>query len=423
VVGRPRAVEDVDVSDLGRCRFCATPLRESFVDLGMSPISNAYPPASAVLQPEMFFPLHAFVCHECFLVQLHELQTPTEIFTEYAYFSSFSDSWLAHCNAFAEQMTTRFGLGAQSRVVEIASNDGYLLQYFQQRGVPVLGVEPAKNVAATAIAKGIPTLVEFFGTQQAQRMVAADQRADLLVGNNVLAHVPDLNDFVEGLRTLLKPEGVLSMEFPHLLRLVDDNQFDTIYHEHFSYFSLLTVDRVFAAHGLRIFDVAELPTHGGSLRVIACLAGAAHAQTGRVEALKQRELDRGYGKIETYLDFARKVIDTKCALLEFLIEARRAGKRVVGYGAPAKGNTLLNFCGVRGDLIEYTVDRNPYKQGRLLPGTRIPIRAPEEIARTKPDYVLILPWNLRDEIVEKMAHVRDWGGQFVVPIPRVEIVR
>jgi len=375
-----------------------------------------------VLAPETFYPLHAFVCHACFLVQLHELQTPSAIFSDYAYFSSFSDSWLAHCKAFADAVAPRFGLGAGSRVVEIASNDGYLLQYFAQRGIEVLGVEPAANVARTAVAKGIPTLVAFFGTAQAEQMIAAGQQADLLVGNNVLAHVPDLNDFVEGLRRLLKPAGVLSMEFPHLARLVEGNQFDTIYHEHFSYFSLLTVERVFAAHGLRIFDVEQLPTHGGSLRVIACAAAAPHAQTGRVEALRAWELANGYGRIETYRSFAAQVIDAKCALLEFLIAARREGKRVVGYGAPAKGNTLLNFCGVRSDLLAYTVDRSPHKQGRLLPGTRIPIRAPEEIARTRPDYVLILPWNLRAEVTAQMAHVREWGGRFVVPIPRVEIL-
>lgn len=408
--------------DLGTCRFCATPLRESFVDLGMSPLSNAYPEANNLLAPETFYPLHAFVCHACFLVQLHELQTPDAIFSDYAYFSSFSDSWLAHSKAFAGEMTARLGLGASSRVVEIASNDGYLLQYFKQRGIAVLGVEPARNVAAQAIAAGIPTLVEFFGTAQARRMVEAGQRADLLVGNNVLAHVPDLNDFVAGLALVLAPDGVLSMEFPHLMRLIDGNQFDTIYHEHFSYLSLFTVERVFAHHGLRLFDVEELPTHGGSLRVIACRADARHVATGRVEALRARELVAGYDRIETYRDFAARVIDTKCALLEFLIGARRDGKRVVGYGAPAKGNTLLNFCGVRTDLLAYTVDRSPHKQGRLLPGTRIPILSPDEIARTKPDYVLILPWNLRDEITAQMAHVRSWGGKFVVPIPRVEIM-
>jgi 2-polyprenyl-3-methyl-5-hydroxy-6-metoxy-1,4-benzoquinol methylase len=408
-------------TDLGQCRFCATPLRESFVDLGLSPLSNAYPAAADALKAEVFHPLHAFVCHRCFLVQLHEFESPSEIFTEYAYFSSFSDSWLAHCRQFAGEMVERLKLGAGARVVEVASNDGYLLKFFQQRGVEVLGVEPARNVAAAAEAAGVPTLVEFFGTALARRMAERGQRADLLVGNNVLAHVPDLNDFVAGLAILLQPQGVLSMEFPHLQRLVEGNQFDTIYHEHFSYFSLVTVLEVFARHGLRVFDVAELPTHGGSLRVLACRADAAIAQTGRVEELRAREVAAGYQRLETYRGFSAKVIDTKCALLEFLIGARRAGQRVVGYGAPAKGNTLLNYCGVRVDLLEYTVDRNPYKQGRLLPGTRIPIRAPSEIERTRPDYVLILPWNLREEIGQQLAFIREWGGKFVAPIPRLEI--
>jgi SAM-dependent methyltransferase len=416
-----RAVEDVAMTDLGSCRFCATPLRESFCDLGMSPLSNAYPPASAVLAPETFYPLHAFVCTSCWLVQLHEMQTPADIFTEYAYFSSFSESWLQHCKRFADDMTKRLSLGSGSRVVEIASNDGYLLQYFKQLGVEVLGVEPAKNVAAKAVAAGIPTITEFFGVAQAKRMVAAGQHADLLVGNNVLAHVPDLNDFVAGLALLLAPDGVLSMEFPHLAKLVDGNQFDTIYHEHFSYLSCLTVERVFAHHGLRMFDVEEHPTHGGSLRVLACRSAARHAQTGRVEALRDREIAQGYTRLDVYRAFHRKVIDTKCAVLEFLIDARRRGKTVAGYGAPAKGNTLLNYCGVRADLVAYTVDRNPYKQGRLLPGTRIPIRAPEAIAETRPDYVLILPWNLKTEIMAQVAYIREWGGKFVVPIPEVKV--
>ena len=412
-------------AELGTCRFCATPLVDSFVDLGMSPLSNAYPAASDALRPEVFYPLHAFVCRACFLVQLHELQSPSEIFSDYAYFSSFSDSWLAHCRAYAEAMIPRLGLGAGSRVVEIASNDGYLLKFFHAHGIGVLGVEPAANVAATAVAAGIPTIVEFFGTAQADRMVAAGQRADLLVGNNVLAHVPDLNDFVGGLRRVLAPEGVLTMEFPHLAKLIADNQFDTIYHEHFSYLSLVTVQRVFAAHGLRLFDVDELPTHGGSLRVYACATAAGHAPPdgrARVEALLGRERAAGFERIETYRGFATKVTDARCALLEFLIDARRAGKSVVGYGAPAKGNTLLNYCGVRADLLAYTVDRSPHKQGRLLPGTRIPIRHPDEIARTRPDYVLILPWNLRAEITAQMAHIREWGGRFVVPIPRLEVL-
>jgi len=426
-VGRGQgAVEDVAVTaadaPLGRCRFCATALRESFCDLGLSPLSNAYVPAAELLKAELFHPLHAFVCHECFLVQLHAFETPDDIFGEYAYFSSFSDSWLAHCRRFAEQMTAALSLGPASRVVEVASNDGYLLKFFKERAVGVLGIEPARNVAATAVAAGIPTVIEFFGTKLARQMVERGERADLLVGNNVLAHVPDLNDFVAGLALVLAPEGVLSMEFPHLQRLVEGNQFDTIYHEHFSYFSLLTVERVFAAHGLRLFDIEELPTHGGSLRVLACRREATRAETGRVAALRAREQAAGYGRLATYRGFSAGVIEARCALLEFLIDARRAGKQVAGYGAPAKGNTLLNYCGVRPDLLPYTVDRNPYKQGRLLPGTRIPIRAPEEIARTKPGFVVILPWNIKDEVMAQMGHVRGWGGRFVVPIPKLELL-
>ncbi len=404
------------------CRFCAAPLSESFCDLGMSPLSNAFPPASAALEPETFYPLHAFVCTSCWLVQLHAMQTPEAIFTEYAYFSSISTSWLAHCEQFAADETRRFGLGSSSRVVEIASNDGYLLKYFQKLGIDVLGVEPAKNVAAEAVVGNIPTISEFFGTALASKLVADGLCADLLVGNNVLAHVPDLNDFVAGLALLLAPDGVLTMEFPHLARLVDGNQFDTIYHEHFSYLSCVTAERVLAHHGLRMFDVEELSTHGGSLRVYACHDGARHAQTGRVEALREREIAQGYTQLDVYRAFQQRVVDTKCALLEFLIDARRRGKTVAGYGAPAKGNTLLNYCGVRGDLVAYTVDRNHYKQGRLLPGTRIPIRAPWAIAETKPDYLLILAWNLRDEITAQMANIKDWGGRFVVPIPRVEVL-
>ncbi len=409
-------------SNLGTCRFCATPLRESFVDLGMSPLSNSYVQADEQLKPETFLPLHAFVCHECFLVQLHEFETPASIFSDYAYFSSYSESWLAHCRAFADDVSKRLNLGPSSRVVEIASNDGYMLQYFAQKQIPVLGVEPAQNVAKTAIAKGIPTLVEFFGLGQAQRMCATDQKADLLIGNNVLAHVPNINDFVAGLETLLQPEGVLSMEFPHLARLIDEVQFDTIYHEHFSYLSLTTVSRIFRRHGLRVFDVEEIATHGGSLRVSACKASASHVETDRVRQVSQREVARGLLSIETYQRFSEAVADVKCALLRFLIDARSAKKQVVGYGAPAKGNTLLNFGGVKRDLLHYTVDRSPHKQGRLLPGTRIPIHAPDEIDRTKPDYVLILPWNLRDEITLQLAHVRSWGGRFVVAIPRLEVL-
>jgi SAM-dependent methyltransferase len=408
------------------CRFCRAPLEHTFCDLGMAPLSNAYLAAGQLNVMEPFYPLHAYVCGGCFLVQLLEFQSPEKIFGDYAYFSSYSDSWLAHARSYAGQMTQRFGLGPDSQVVEIASNDGYLLQYFRERRIPVLGVEPAGNVAAAAEAKGIPTLVKFFGTQTAAGLAADGRHADLLIGNNVLAHVPDLNDFVAGLALLLKPSGVITMEFPHLLRLMEEVQFDTIYHEHFSYFSLTTAQRVFARHGLTIFDVDELPTHGGSLRIYACHSGNQRgdprAVAGSVAKLRLREDSAGLGRIETYAGFAEGVRETKRALLEFLIGAKRQGKRLAGYGAAAKGNTLLNYCGIRGDFLDYVVDRNPHKQNRFMPGSHIPILPPEKIEETRPDYLLILPWNLQAEIVGQMAHIRRWGGRFVVPVPRVEVL-
>ena len=404
------------------CRFCATALEHGFVDLGMSPLSNAFLDADALNRMERFYPLHAYVCGECFLVQLEEFESPDEIFRDYSYFSSYSDSWLAHARAFATATTDRFELDGKSLVVEIASNDGYLLQYFKEQGIPVLGVEPARNVAQVAIDAGIETLTEFFGAALARRLRDERRRCDLLVGNNVLAHVPDLNDFVAGLGILLADDGVLSMEFPHLLQLMEHTQFDTIYHEHFSYFSLLAVQRIFRHHELEIFDVEELSSHGGSLRVYAQHAHGEYPHSDSVERLLARERGAGLNRLETYAQFSEQVFEVKRALLEFLIDARRSGKQVVGYGAPAKGNTLLNFCGIGTDFIEYTVDRSPHKQGRFLPGTHIPIHAPERIAQTKPDYVLILPWNLQDEILEQMAHVRDWGGRFVVPIPRLTVL-
>jgi SAM-dependent methyltransferase len=406
------------------CRFCRAPLEHTFCDLGMSPLSNAFLTADRLNAMEPFYPLHAHVCGGCFLVQLQEFQSPEQIFGDYAYFSSYSDSWLAHARSYAEQVTRRFGLGAASQAVEIASNDGYLLQYFKNLGVPVLGVEPAANVAAAAESKGIPTIVKFFGTRTAAELAAAGRQADLLIGNNVLAHVPDLNDFVAGLALLLKPSGVITMEFPHLLRLMEETQFDTIYHEHFSYFSFSTAERVFAHHGLTLFDVDEIPTHGGSLRIYARHAArAAPAVAERVAALRRREADAGLARLDTYAGFGEKVKETKRALLAFLIEARRQGKRIAGYGAAAKGNTLLNYCGVRGDFLDYVVDRNPHKQNRFLPGTHVPVLAPETLEKTRPDYLLILPWNLKAEIVGQMAHIRQWGGRFVVPVPRVEVLQ
>ena len=406
-----------------QCRFCGSPLSLSFADLGMSPLSNAYLKPGQLSKMEPFYPLHAWVCESCFLVQLEEFESPEHIFSDYAYFSSFSDSWLDHARRFTDQVTKRFALDASSFVVEIASNDGYLLQYFVSRGVPVLGIEPAANVAAEAERKGVPTLVKFFGTRTALDLKAAGKQVDLLIGNNVLAHVPGLNDFVAGMEILLKPGGVISMEFPHLLRLMEENQFDTIYHEHFSYFSFLVAERVFAKHGLTIFDVEEIPTHGGSLRIFAKRASNSALPVGeRVSALRRREQAAGLDHADTYRAFAERVKATKRLLLRFLIDAREAGKHVVGYGAPAKGNTLLNYCGVRTDLLEYTVDRSPHKQGHFLPGTHIPVYAPEKIRETRPDYVLILPWNLKNEIAEQMADVRSWGGKFVVPIPQVKVL-
>ena len=387
----------------------------------MSPLSNAFvaPERAGAMEP--FYPLHARVCDACHLVQLEAFETPEQIFGDYLYFSSYAESWLRHAEAYAAEMVARFGLGAASQVVEVASNDGYLLQYFAARGVPVLGVEPAANVAAVAREKGIPTEVAFFGVATAQRLKAAGVAPQLMAANNVLAHVPELNDFVAGFAVLLAPGGVLTVEFPHLLRLMQQNQFDTIYHEHFSYFSLLTVQRIFAAHGLRVFDVQQLPTHGGSLRVFVTQGDAAHPETPAVAALLAEERAAGLAGRAAYDAFAEQVVDTKAALMAFCVEARRAGKTILGYGAPAKGNTLLNYCGIGPEFIAFTVDRSPHKQGLLLPGTRIPIRAPEALLEARPDYVLILPWNLREEIATQMAAVRDWGGRFVVPIPSVQV--
>jgi hypothetical protein len=388
----------------------------------MSPLANAFLTPEQCRQMEPFYPLHAFVCERCLLVQLEQFESSAQIFGEYAYFSSYSVSWLEHARRYAEMAVERFGLGSHSQVVEVASNDGYLLQYFVERGIPALGVEPAANTARAAIARGVPTLVAFFGRAAAGQLLQGGTRADLLIGNNVLAHVPDLNDFVAGLKLLLAPHGVLTLEFPHLLRLIDESQFDTIYHEHVSYFSFLTAQRILAHHGLTIFDVQELATHGGSLRIYARHSEDAGRTVGpRVAALADREVEAGFGRIERYLGFAEQVMEVKRQLLLFLIEARRNGKRVAGYGAPAKGNTLLNYCGVRADLLEYTVDRSPHKQGRALPGTHIPIYAPQYIAETRPDYVLILPWNLRDEIMGQLAYIREWGARFVVPIPRLQV--
>ncbi len=407
------------------CRFCGATLRHTFVDLGMSPLCQKHLQAHELSAMEPFYPLHVWVCEDCFLVQLEEFVAPAEIFGDgaYAYFSSFSDSWLAHAKQYADAMSDRFGLGKDHFVVEVASNDGYLLQYFAERGVSVLGIEPASNCAAAAHEKGIETLVRFFGEETAAAVAESHRRADLIAGNNVLAHVPDINDFVRGLKVLLAETGVITLEFPHLMRLVEENQFDTIYHEHFSYLSFTTVEEIFAKHGLTLFDVEELATHGGSIRIFAQHTSAARPVSDRVASMRAREDAEGMRGLDYYDAFGERVVETKRRLLEFLIEARRAGKRVAGYGAPGKGNTLLNYCGIRADFVDYTVDRSPHKQGGFLPGTHIPILHPDEIARTRPDYLLILPWNLKDEIIEQMSFVREWGCQFVVPIPEVRVYR
>lgn len=404
------------------CKFCSSSLDVIFVDLGMSPLANSFLNQEMLNKKEPFYPLRAYICSKCFLVQLEEFERPENIFTNYVYFSSFSESWLKHAEKYVDLVTTRFGFNHNSQVVEIASNDGYLLQFFKRKNIPVLGIEPASNIAKVARNKGISTIEKFFGTQLATELIEIGKSADLLIGNNVLAHVPNLNDFVSGLKILLKLEGIVTMEFPHLLRLIQQNQFDTIYHEHFSYFSLMVTQKVFAAHKLEIFDVEELPTHGGSLRIYV-----KHEENNTIDKTKnvsniiQKEKKFGLDDISTYTDFSRIVKLAKQKLREFLFTAKKENKKVVGYGAPAKGNTLLNYCEVGVDLIEYTVDRSPYKQKLYLPGTHIPVKNPEIIRETKPDYVLILPWNLREEIIEQLNYIRKWNGKFVVPIPEVKI--
>jgi 2-polyprenyl-3-methyl-5-hydroxy-6-metoxy-1,4-benzoquinol methylase len=405
------------------CRFCGANLHSTFVDLGMSPLCETYPTANEFHRGEIYYPLHVYVCDECFLVQLEEFERVENIFGDYLYFSSYSDSWLKHSEKYCEKMIQRFGLNGQSSVVEVASNDGYLLQYFVKRNVPVLGIEPAANIAKVASAKGVPTLVKFFGTQLAIELAEKNGGADLVLGNNVLAQVPDLNDFVEGLRLMLKPDGVLTLEFPHLLQLIERNEFDTIYHEHFSYFSMLSTLHILAAHGLKVFDVEELSTHGGSLRIYACrMKSSKHSITSAFEKLMDSEKKAGLNSPEGYRSFAAKVRQTKLDFMEFLIGAAREGKSVAGYGAPGKSATLLHYCGIGRDLISYTVDRSPHKQGRFLPGSHIPIYHPDRIRETKPDYVVVLPWNLKDEIVGQLHYIREWGGKFVLPIPELAIL-
>ncbi len=412
------------VRTASQCRFCGSALSQSVVNLGMSPLCQKHVKPSEANDMERFYPLHAYVCDQCWLMQLDEFASPEEIFAEdYAYFSSYSDSWLQHARKYVEKVTSRFSLNGKDLVVEIASNDGYLLQWFVQKNISVLGVEPAANVAAAAREKGIRTEVQFFGSQSAKTLKNKYGPAQLLLGNNVLAHVPDINDFVKGMKRMLAPSGVITMEFPHLQRLIEQNQFDTIYHEHFSYLSFSAVNRIFGHHGITLFDVEELPTHGGSLRIYGRHTNDVSKPISQTASdLLAREKALGIETIEYYQIFEESVKETKRKLLDFLIKAKRDHKSVVGYGAPGKGNTLLNYCGIRTDFLDYTVDRSPHKQGNFLPGTHIPIYAPEKIKETKPDYVLILPWNLKKEISEQMKFIETWGGRFVVPIPEVAII-
>jgi hypothetical protein len=408
----PRAAEE-----RAACRFCGTPLDLTVVDLGMSPLCESFLRVDQTRHMEPFFPLRVFACERCYLVQLEAFVAPDEIFTEYAYFSAYSTAWVEHARQYVEMISKRLKLGADDLVVELASNDGYLLQHFVGTGIQILGIDPAANVAEAAEARGVPTLVEFFGRESAQRLVDEGQRASLILGNNVLAQVPDLNDFVAGVQVLLRNDGTATFEFPHLLRLLEGLQYDTIYHEHFSYFSFATTAEIFRAHGLELYDVEELWTHGGSLRVYAQHAGGPHETTDTVFELVEREEREGLRSPERYAKFAEDVTESKRALLELLIGLRRDGKQVVGYGAPGKGNTLLNYCGIRTDLLDYTVDRNPYKHGLYTPGTHIPIFPPEKIVETRPDYILVLPWNLIDEIAAQLTYVAEWGGQLIVPVP------
>ncbi|MGI0086674.1 MAG: methyltransferase domain-containing protein [Nitrosotalea sp.] len=406
-----------------KCRFCNAIVNQLFVDLGMSPLANSYLNKDEINQMEPFYPLRTFVCNNCLLVQLEEFETPEHIFTNYAYFSSYSKMWLKHVEDYVNLVITRFNFNQKSQIVEIASNDGYLLQYFKKKGIPILGVEPAANVAKVAEDRGITTITKFFGTETAKELVRNGKRADLLIATNVMPHVPNLNDFIEGMKILLKPSGIITIQFSaYLLQLILQNEFDTIYHEHFSYFSLYSIQKILSFHGLVIFDVEELPIHGGSLRIYA-KHGENNTQSinKSVNDLIEKEKQFGLTNTSTYSNFPKQVNIVKRKIWQFFVDAKNEGKTIVGYGAPAKGNTLLNFCGIGSDFIEYTVDINPHKQGLYLPGTHIPIKSPEEIPQTKPDYLLILAWNLKDEIITQMSHIRSWGGKFVILIPEVQI--
>ncbi len=408
-----------------QCRFCKTELEHVFIDLINSPASNSFLSEEQLNEPEIFYPLKVYTCHKCFLVQVDEYKKSDAIFdSNYAYFSSYSTSWLAHAKKYTEMMVERFGFNASSQVIEIASNDGYLLQYFKEKNIPVMGIEPTANTAEVAVGKGIKTIVEFFGVELADRLANHwEVKADLLLGNNVLAHVPDIVDFVGGMKIILADTGVITMEFPHLMQLVDNNQFDTIYHEHFSYLSCHTVKQIFEAAGLELFDVDEIPTHGGSLRIYAKHQEDSSKEiTENVASALKKEADKGMAGLSYYDNFQQKALQVKLDITSFLIEQKRAGKRVAGYGAAAKGNTLLNFCGIKNDLIEYVVDANPHKQNKWMPASHIPIVNEEYLKASKPDFVIILPWNLKDEITVQLAYIKEWGGQFVVPIPKLQLV-
>ena len=404
-----------------KCRICGENVEKTFVDLGYTPLSNSYLKKD-MIKRERKIPLHALVCTNCLLVQLKEFESPKNIFSDYAYFSSYSKTWLKHAEEYVKKIKNRFNLDSNNLVIEIASNDGYLLQYFKKYKIPVLGIEPAINVAKIAENKKIPTITKFFDTKLAKKLVKAGKQPDLLLGNNVLAHVPKLNDFVNGLKILLKQNGIITLEFPHILQLIKNNQFDTIYHEHFSYFSLITIKKLFSIHKLEVFDVEELNTHGGSLRIfVKHKEDIFHKKRKSVEKILMKEDRFGLRKISTYRNFSKKVNSTREELLSFLYKAKKMNNTVVGYGAPAKGNTLLNFCKIDSKLIKYTVDVNPHKQGLYLPGSHIIIKKPNEIFKTKPDYVLILPWNLKKEIMLQMKDISKWGGKFIIPIPKVKI--
>jgi 2-polyprenyl-3-methyl-5-hydroxy-6-metoxy-1,4-benzoquinol methylase len=406
------------------CRFCKTELSVVFIDLGNSPPSNSFLSNEDLNEPEIFYPLKVFTCNNCFLVQVDEYKKSDSIFNDqYVYFSSYSSSWLEHAKQYAEAVIDRFGLTEKSQVVEVASNDGYLLQYFKERHIPVLGIEPTANTAEVAVTKGIETIVRFFGTSLAMELAATGKKADLLAGNNVLAHVPDILDFVGGMKILLKECGVITMEFPHLMQLVENNQFDTIYHEHFSYLSLYAVSQIFESKGLTIFDVEEIPTHGGSLRIYAKHnSNNSKVIATNVQNLISREVAKGINKPSYYANFQEKAFDIKLAFLQFLISQKKAGKKVAAYGAAAKGNTLLNYCGVKKDLVEYVVDANPNKQGKWLPGSHVPVVNEAFIKTSKPDFVVVLPWNIKKEVIRQLAYIKDWGGRFVILIPNLEII-